>query len=171
MDRREFIKTAAVAAAVLGVPRGLRLGAEQVANAQTPDIVAVRGGEPVAMLRLALDRAGGIGRFVKPGQKVVIKPNIGWDQPPEMGANTNPELVGELVRLCLAAGAAQVEVFDHTCNAWRNCYKNSGIGAAVEAAGGKMLRGDNRADYQERTVDKAISMKTALIHRAVLDAD
>ena len=46
----------------------------------------------------------------------MIKPNIGWDRTPEMGANTHPALVAALVELALAAGARRVAVMDHTCN-------------------------------------------------------
>ncbi len=77
-------------------------------------------------------------QFVKPGQKVVVKPNIGWDKVPELAGNTNPKLVAEIVKQCFAAGAKkEVTVFDHTCDDWQKCYKNSGIEAVAKAAGAK----------------------------------
>ena len=66
-----------------------------------------------ALLDAALASLGGIGAFVRPGESVVIKPNIGWDAPPERAANTHPELVGSLIALCLEAGAKTVSVFDN----------------------------------------------------------
>ena len=77
-------------------------------------MVAVMGGEPEVMLDRALSAIGGIGKYIKRGQKVVIKPNIGWDRTPELAGNTNPKLIGALVRKCIQAGASKVTVFDHT---------------------------------------------------------
>ena len=82
--------------------------AQNTSQAGGCDLVAVMGGEPEVMLDKALDTLGGIGKYIKKGQKVVIKPNIGWDRPPESGANTNPELVGRMVSRCLEAGAKEV---------------------------------------------------------------
>ena len=87
---------------------------------------------PGSALNAALDGIGGIGRFVKAGERVVVKPNVGWDRTPAQGANTNPALVSEMVRLCLAAGAAQVTVTDVSCNDPRRSFLRSGIREAAE---------------------------------------
>lgn len=87
------------------------------------------------MLDKALEALGGIGKYIKKGQKVVIKPNIGWDRTPELAGNTNPELIKALVKKCFEAGAEKVTVFDHTCDNWQKCYETSGIAAAVKEAG------------------------------------
>lgn len=134
-------------------------------------LVAVMGGEPAAMLDRALRELGGIGKFVKRGNKVVIKPNIGWDRKPEMGANTHPQLVAALVKQCLTAGASQVQVFDHTCNDWVKCYANSGIKAAVEAAGGVMVPGNDESYYTEVALPKGVKLKKAKIHKALVECD
>ena len=109
------------------------------ATGKKVDLVAVMGGEPDVMFRRAITEMGGIKNFIKPGQKVVVKPNIGWDKAPELASNTNPKLIGEIVKQCFAAGAKEVTVFDHTCDDWQKCYKNSGIEAEVKAAGGKLV--------------------------------
>ena len=80
------------------------------ANGSNPDLVAVMGGEPEEMFRRAISELGGMKQFVKPGQKVVVKPNIGWDKVPELAGNTNPKLIEEIVRQCFAAGAKEVVV-------------------------------------------------------------
>lgn len=170
MDRRAFIKAgvAAGSAWLLGNPFRL-LAATQ---SQGPcDLVAVRGGEPVAMFRRGIGELGGMGAFVRPGQAVVVKPNIGWDTPPERGATTNPELVGEIVRQCLSAGAARVAVLDHTCDLWRNCYRNSGIEAAVKAAGGRMVPANSRRHYRSVDVAGGERLRRTEVHKHVLSAD
>ena len=151
MKRRDFLKTSAVAGAALSLNfDGLQaaLSSNTVAVEKAPDLVAVMGGEPAAMLDKALEALGGIGKFVKKGQKVVIKPNIGWDRAPEMAGNTNPELVAALVKKCLGAGAQKVTVFDHTCDNWQKCYETSGISDAVKKAGGIMMPGNDEKYYK-----------------------
>ena len=103
------------------------------------------GGEPEVMLDKALEALGGIGNFVKKGQKIVIKPNIGWDRSPELAGNTNPKLVKALVKKCLEAGASKVTVFDHTCDNWQKCYETSGIAEAVKEAGGIIMPANHEA--------------------------
>jgi len=147
--------------------------------AQTPanqpekptDLVAVLGGEPDAMFQKAITEMGGIGRFVKSGYKVVVKPNIGWDKTPELAANTNPILVKEIVRQCLAAGAKEVAVFDNTCDNWKKCYESSGIEAAVKTAGGKMLPADDASYYREVSLPRGKKIKSMKVHKAILDSD
>ena len=170
MKRRTFLMSGA--ALVVTAPAASLAAAEPpAATGAKSKVVAVRGGEPEALFRKGIAELGGITAFVRPGQKVVVKPNIGWDRAPEYGANTHPGLVAEIVRQCIAAGASQVEVFDHTCNSWERCYRNSGIADAVTQAGGKMVEAHDRDSYREVSRPAAGSMKTALIHRAILDAD
>jgi len=104
-----------------------------------PAVSLARHADPVRALHAALDAVGGIGRFIKDGERVTIKPNVGWDRTPEQAADTNPVLVGEMVRLCFDAGAASVTVSDVTCNDPRRCFVRSGIREAAEAAGATVL--------------------------------
>lgn len=174
MDRREFLKYAvfAGAASVIDFSGMAKLmAAGQPSISSTADMVAVMGGEPVPMLNRMLEEYGGIGQFVKRGNKVVIKPNIGWDRAPEMAANTNPALIGALVKLCKDAGASQVQVFDHTCNEWTACYKNSGIRAAVEANGGTMVPGNDESYYVNVSLPNGAKLKSAKVHRSLQECD
>jgi len=99
--------------------------------------VAIAGGDgPRANVARALAAMGGIGAFVRPGDRVALKPNCAWDRTAEQAANTNPELIGELVRLCLAAGAASVVVVDNTCHEPARAFARSGIREAAVSAGG-----------------------------------
>ncbi len=98
-------------------------------------LVVVRGDDPARMTDAALAELGGMGTFISSGDRVVIKPNIGWDRLPEQAANTNPAVVAAVVRACLAAGAASVLVTDVSCNESRRCFARSGIEAAAIEAG------------------------------------
>lgn len=88
------------------------------------------------MVRRAIQALGGMDKLVSRGNKVVIKPNIAWNQRPEFAANTNPFVVAALVQLCFEAGAGSVKVMDNTCSANpAPSYENSGIAAAARQAG------------------------------------
>ena len=170
MDRRDFLKTAAVTG--ISALFFSRLQGAEPSPGNTPDLAAVRNGEPAQLLDAGLAALGGIKRFVKPGQTVVIKPNIGWNRTPEAAADTNPELVGHLVKLCLEAGAKSVQVFDHTCDKdWQSCYKVSGIGPAVEKAGGTMICGNLKSTYVPVEIPNGKVLRSALLFRAVQECD
>jgi Uncharacterized conserved protein len=177
MKRRDFLRTGAIMGAGAAVSLnfdGLKaaLSTNTIAVETAPDMVAVMGGEPEVMLDKALEALGGIGNFVKKGQKIVIKPNIGWDSKPELAGNTNPKLVGALVKKCIEAGASKVTVFDHTVSEWTKCYASSGIKAAVEAAGGIMMPGNDKNYYtKEISLPNGVRLKSALIHSAIDEAD
>lgn len=176
MERREFLKAIAVAgvAATIKLSGPLGVMAQQLKNEATGemcDLVAVMGGEPEEMFRKAIAELGGMGKFVKPGQKVVVKPNIGWDKSPELAGNTNPKLVAEIIKQCFDAGAKEVVVFDHTCDDWKKCYKNSGIEEAAEKAGAKVVPAHEESYYREVELPRAKNLKKAKIHTALLDCD
>ncbi len=101
-------------------------------------LVSTCGEGPAANVRKALAMLGGMEGFVRPGERVAIKPNCAWDRRPEQAANTNPELIGELVRLCLSAGAASVVVVDNSCHDPGRAFTRSGIEAATREAGGSI---------------------------------
>jgi len=173
MKRRDFIKTtAAIGVAALTFDQlHAAITENKVMVESVPDLVAVMGGEPAQLLERALQEMGGIEQYVKKGQNVVIKPNIGWDKKPEFAANTNPELIGALVTQCFKAGAKKVVVFDHTCDNWQKCYENSGIENAAKAAGANLLPGNDENYYKEVNIPQGIKLKSAKIHQALLEAD
>ena len=91
-------------------------------------------------LAALIDLMGGMGRFVNPGDDVIVKPNICIaNHEYQYAATTNPWVVAALVKLCFEAGAARVRVMDYpfggTCE---QAYARSGIAEQVQAAGGIM---------------------------------
>jgi len=99
---------------------------------------------PANLVEKAVLALGGIEQFVSKGDRVVIKPNVGWDRVPEQAANTNPEAVAQMVRMCLSAGAREVIVTDVTCNNQRRTFLRSGIQTEAEKAGANVhLSTDN----------------------------
>lgn len=177
MDRRQFIRRGFIYSALTGLYASTigkipGLSARNASfNNDTYDLVAVRGGEPVDMYKRAIRELGGMERYVKQGQRVVVKPNAAWDTPPERAANTNPDLVGAIVKDCVNAGASVVYVFDHTCDNWEMAYKNSGIETAVKNAGGKMVPGNFERNYRDVSIPGAKRLTGAKVHEQILDAD
>jgi len=112
---------------------------------------------------------GGIGRFIKRGMKVVIKPNIGWISPPEKAHNTNPDLVETVVRMCVDAGA-RVSLFDRSVNTAQLTYPRSGIAEAARRAGARVSHIDDRK-FSEVPVQGALAFRTLPVYEEILDAD
>lgn len=135
------------------------------------DLVAIKGGEPDVMFDKGIQSLGGMKAFIKKGQTVVVKPNIGWDTIPERGANTNPILIKRIIQHCFEAGAKDVYVFDHTCDNWKRCYSNSGIESTVKDAGGKVVSGESESYYQKVTVKNGKKLTDAKVHELILESD
>lgn len=175
MDRRSFLKqvTLYTAGVLLTPPVFQIIPSLSAASASTPDLMVAKGRDYTEMVNNIISAFGGMQKYVKTGDKVVIKPNIGWDRNVEQAANTHPDVVTAIARLCLDAGASTVKIFDRTCNEERRCYVNSGIKAAV----GEMKAKQVRLDYidERRFVPVAIKNGTALkeweFYRDALQAD
>ncbi|MFH1943976.1 MAG: DUF362 domain-containing protein [bacterium] len=167
MKRRDFLKKstgAAVAYAFL--PSSSRL----LQMSKIPDLVVTKEGSPADLVKKAVDTLGGMSRFVKNGDVVVLKPNISWDRVPEQAATTNPEVVAEVIRLCLEAGAKKVQVFDRTLNEPRRCYKRSGIEEAAKAAGADVTHIYERK-FKTTNFPEGEIIKSWELYGDVLEAD
>ncbi len=102
-------------------------------------IAIVTGGDRAKSLDSGLKALGGLESFIRKGDRVLIKVNAAFASPPALCATTNPELVSELVRLCLKAGAASVSVTDNPINNPESCFTLSGIGEAARTAGASLI--------------------------------
>ncbi len=176
MKRRDFIKNSIVTTVLAGTSlmlgRYLKLFGAGLPSPDLPyDLVAIKGTDPVVMFDKGIESLGGMQKFVSNGQKVVVKPNIGWDAVPERAANTNPALVKRIVEHCFNAGAKEVYVFDNTCNYWKNCYTNSGIEKAAKDAGATIVPGNSESYYHSVDIPGGKRLKKAKVHELILDSD
>ncbi len=164
MNRREFMKDVAIGGLILKAGPGF-LGAQPAA----PDVAAITGESPAAITKAAVAALGGMKKFISRGDKVLIKPNIGWDRTPEMAACTNPDVVRTLVEMSLEAGAKEVVVMDNTTNQAKRCYIRSGIQDAAKQGGAKVLFTD---DYRLKKVSlKGEWLKDWEVFQDFLEAD
>jgi uncharacterized protein (DUF362 family) len=135
-------------------------------------LAVARGTAPREITRAALAATGGIERFVKSGDDVVIKPNICVDyRTYEYGATTNPEVIAALVELCLGAGAQRVRVMDLPFGGSpESAYARSGIAEVVAAAGGRM-EVMNPAKFRETEIPEGRDITSWPVYQDVLTAD
>ena len=196
ISRREFLvrvgKVAALAlgaGAVMLVPgrygglHNRRRGDEQPEplqfrpfNVRLPDgapgTVVVHGTDLGRMLSAALDPMGGIETFVRTGDVVVVKPNVAFDRAPSLCATTAPDLVAEVVRRCIGAGAREVRVLDNPINSPEGCFFKTGIGPAAQQAGASVVWPNPRRDFQPVRVDGlAITRPWPAFYEPFRDAD
>jgi len=170
MDRRKFLKCVALTGCSLALGEKLKYLAPADAS-EKYDLVVAHGTNksPAVITKAAIDAFGGIKKFISRGDVVVIKPNIGWDRLPEQAANTNPEVVAAIVKLCFEAGAKKVKVFDRPVNDPRRCYKQSGIADAVSPLGAELHYIDERR-FSDISI-KGQVLKSWPLYRDVFEAD
>lgn len=168
MNRREFLRYQAKGILwMIAGGSGILLPKKLIA-APVPDIAVVKGA-PAAATRAAVDLLGGMEQFVKPGDRVVIKPNMSFPTPPERASNTHPEVVRELALMCKEAGAARILVLDHTLAREELCLERSGIRKACNPISKKMVfaLSDDRF-YKATDIPEGKSMTSTDIMKEVL---
>jgi len=174
-SRRLFLKqTAALGATTLC---GSAIAGNALAQDKPLDMVIARwtGNKDaweelaVKLTEQAIETLGGMKRFVSKGDVVWVKPNIGWDRTPEQAANTNPDVVKTLVRLCFDAGAKTVKVGDYTCNPAEKSYANSKIAEAAKSVGGEVVFLDKNR-FREMEINGQ-SLKTHPVYPEIVECD
>ena len=129
-------------------------------------------GAPAAATRAAVELLGGMKQFVRPGNRVVIKPNMSFPSPPERASNTHPEVIRELAVMCREAGAGSVLVLDHTLGPEALCLENSGIVKGCKSVSGDMVFAINdQRFYKETDLPQGKSMMRTDIAKEVLKCD
>ena len=165
MDRRSFLR-------ILGLSYLFHCWLlRDLAAAGRPVLAVAEGADYGRITRRAIDALGGMRRFVKPGQTVVVKPNMGWDRNAEQGANTHPLVVKAVVEECLKAGAKKVKVFDRSCNDERRCYVNSGIEPALRGMKGVEVKYIANERFRKVSIVNGVTLKEWELYDEALNAD
>ncbi len=102
-------------------------------------MAVVKGMDRAETVRLAFDAIGGLESYIKPRDRVLLKVNAAFASPPMLCATSHPDLVAEVTRLCLKAGASSVIVTDNPINDPASCFALSGIDKAARAAGARVV--------------------------------
>lgn len=151
----------------------LRLNDFRVEKPSTSMDVAVgRGGTAEERLRKALDAMGGLEHYVKPGDIVLVKPNVAFDRSPNLGATSNPESLETLIRMILVDCRAQeVRVADNPIESPSDCFAKSGVRLAAERAGGRIYLPDSNAFKILHTPGAALIEEWQFFHRPLTNVD
>jgi uncharacterized protein (DUF362 family) len=165
ITRRQFIKGVAAVTASPFFYGSLAHAAEEV------DLVIAKKGTPSQLLQAAMAPLGGMSRFVKQGQRVVIKANIAWARTPDQACTNNPELLSALIKMCYEAEAKRVAIWDHTCDNYQFTFSRSGLKETAQKAGADIFSGHGRNSYKQVEVQKGKKLKTVEILRDVLESD
>ncbi|MCH5377344.1 MAG: DUF362 domain-containing protein [Planctomycetes bacterium] len=124
------------------------------------------------MVAAALAAFGGISKFVKKGDFVVIKPNAGFANPPAWGTTTHPDTVAAVAKACLDAKAKEVLILEYPQGKPEKCFDRCGLTkalAALPAVKVKLLSG--AGDFQKVNVKGGVALKSVEVAKAVLSAD
>jgi len=170
MERRDFIRNGFIAVIGVGISGLFKGRGERLLFAEngSSEIFTAKGGDIQSLTERVVEGLGGMGKFVRSGSKVVIKPNIAWNRPPEKAATTHPEVVAALVTLCRKCGASEVVVTDNPCNPWNATYVTTGIQEAAERAGA-VVRPPLK--FRRVSIPGAEILKEAEVLEDVLNAD
>jgi uncharacterized protein (DUF362 family) len=114
-DRREFLRLAGATVVGAGIAPRLAGTDDTVPEAAT---VGIANNPSVAIaLREAVELAGGLD-FIKPGQRVLLKPN--QVSPQWHPVTTNPEVLHEAIKLVADAGCEDIFVSDQPVGYFRD---------------------------------------------------
>ena len=134
--------------------------------------LAVIGGDPAAATRKALEAMGGISRFVKRGQRVVLKPNMSFNNPPDRATTTHPQVVATVAQACMEAGAQRVMVLDYPLRKGELCLERSGIRDACKPLEGvHVLALEDRKFFREIKVPNVKILDRVEVLNEVLDSE
>jgi uncharacterized protein (DUF362 family) len=161
--RRDFLKSAAAGAVAASVPMPSIVFADVPAKSD----VFVGKGKAMDIIPKLFAKLGGVSHFVKPGSRVMIKPNMGFANPPEWATTTSPEAVYIVAKLCLDAGAKRVVVCDNTLRDPDICKQKTGIADAVKNLKGVVVFTPTEQQpnfFEEKTSPKATQLtKTEIV--------
>ena len=163
--RRDFLKTTAAGGLALSLPA--MTPQAFAGDVPSKSEVIVGKGTAADIIPKLFGKMGGISHFIKPGSRVMIKPNMSFTNPPEWATTTSPEAVYTVAKLCLDAGAKRVIICDNTLGDPEICKQKSGIADAVKELKGAVvftpLSGQVHL-FEEKTCDKATQLtKTEIV--------
>ncbi len=166
ITRRSFLRTAGA-----GLAAGLAGRPDWLLAKEEYDLAVITG-EPAAATQKAIEALGGISRFVKKGQKVVLKPNMSFANPPDRASTTHPAVVVTVAQACLEAGAQRVVVLDYPLRKGDLCLERSGMLDAFQGLKGvHVLALEEKKFYREIKVPQGKVFDRVEVMREVLESD
>ncbi len=169
ISRRKFLSRGATCVGLSLVPMNSPLEALSIIFSNSvPDITIAKDGSPKDNTIKAIQELGGMERFVKKNNKVVIKPNPVTSNPSRLATTTDPGMVETMIKMCFAAGAGEVLVLSHDSE---RKFRYNGILAATQRAGSQVVTATSREQYTSVPIYRGRLLKTTEIAKDILDAD
>jgi uncharacterized protein (DUF362 family) len=135
-------------------------------------IVLAHSGDSYQLVTGAVEALGGMGRFVKPGDSVLIKPNASFNFEPERATTTNPEVASAVINLCYEAGASEVILADRVIHTpTSRTVVTNGLKAAAENAGAEFRVLDAFREFQEVPIEGSQVLDDVYVSNLCIDSD
>jgi uncharacterized protein (DUF362 family) len=181
-DRRKFLKSSAASATALALggcttlnPKKLQAAAAKRPAPELSSLVQASGpGVPKNLSRAVekiIEPLGGMQAFVKAGQRVLLKPNMGFPVPAAQRATTSAELIAAVAGLVLAQGAGQVIIADYPVSDSEKTVELMGLRQACKGLKVKIVPVTADKDFVEVKIPGGNSLKSAEILKEALQAD
>jgi uncharacterized protein (DUF362 family) len=176
LSRREFFQKSITATAALALTKIKSAGFGIAQAASGPPLLATISGTGVPTnlseaVKKLLAPLGGMSAFVKKGQRVLLKPNIGFPTPPTQRATTSPELVAAVAKEVLACGASQVLVMDNPVRRPEACLKVCGFVEALKDLGISVILPLSEKFYTQIEIPNGKALKRTKILKEALAVD
>ncbi|MBE9537066.1 MAG: DUF362 domain-containing protein [Proteobacteria bacterium] len=121
-----------------------------------------------ARLEKLLDQLGGMSAFVKPGERVLIKPNLLKAASPERAVTTHPALVEAVVREVQKAGGVVTIGDSPGIGKIQKIFDETGMTGVAERTGARLI--ELKESVEAKTADGS-TFQTLELSKEVLDAD
>ncbi len=165
VTRREMLKLMTASGAVLAAPPIVRQALAE------PRVLAFRG-ESAATVRKVIDSLGGMSRFVSRGDRVVIKPNMGFAQPDARATNTSLVVLRTVIQMALEAGAKNIQVLDNPVHPGVMCALRNGIREGLKDFGNVHVELLSDAKFfAEVAIPRGVQLKKCKVMRPILECD
>lgn len=138
----------------------------------TPEVSIVRGIGITRTVRKALELIGGVKNVVRPGDRVLIKPNLVVPLPPDRAATTSPEVVKSVIECVKEADAGEIIVADAPFFFYRarDAFQRSGLMKVVEELGVRVAYLDEEK-YVKVSVPDGFILREVQLPKIFLDSD
>jgi len=103
-----------------------------------------------AAVKRSVDLVGGIHAFVKPGERVLLKPNLLKGRPPEDAVTTHPEIVRAAIRLVREAGGVVAVADSPGIGELRRVAAKAGILDVIEEEGARLAEDEDPVQVKNR---------------------